>query len=150
MRRWLAVLVLVPLLSGCTGQPNETGQPPTAAPTTGTPSPGSNQPEPTTPPPSPTSPETGTTVPPTPGRTTPPPDDRRGDLVKGRRTLTGTISRDGTCIVLVVADRRWSLTGKPAERLTDGEKVRVTGTLATVHPGCPADHALAVTQIRPA
>jgi len=121
---------------------------------TGTPSPDRQEPEPSTPDPSPTAPgappPSDATRPPAPGATTPPPDDRRGDLVKGRRTLTGTVSRDSTCITLLVADKRWSLSGAPAEPLADGDQVRVTGTVTTTLAACPADHALVVTRVQPA
>lgn len=121
---------------------------------TGTPSPGQQEPAPTTAGPSPMAsgapPPSGATRPPAPGATPPPPDDRRGDLVKGRRSLTGTVSRDGACIILLVAGKGWSLSGAPAERLADGDHVRVTGTVATVRAACPSDHALVVTRVQPA
>ncbi|MGN9913927.1 DUF5818 domain-containing protein [Phytohabitans sp. LJ34] len=155
MRRWLAVVLLAPLLIGCTSPADEADQPARTAPMTGgTPSPDRQEPAPTNPGPSPTAPAvpppTGATRPPAPGATPPPPDDRRGDLVKGRRTLTGAVSRDGACITLLVAGKRWSLSGAPTERLADGDKVRVTGTVATVRAACPGDHALVVTQVQPA
>jgi hypothetical protein len=147
MRRWLAVVLLAPLLIGCTGPADESDQPAGTAPMTGTPSPDRQEPQPTPPG---TSPTPHTTPPPSGATAPPPPDDRRGDLVKGRRTLTGTVNRDGACITLLVAGKRWSLSGAPAQRLAAGDQIRVTGTVTPARAACPADHALIVTRVQPA
>jgi hypothetical protein len=155
MRKWTATVLLATLLAalpaGCTGRPTASDQPSRTPSMADTPSPGPSTPEPTagaTSAPG-TTPPTGGSTPTAPGAATSPPDDRGGDLVRGRRTLTGTVERDGSCVFLVVAGKRWNLSGAPTERLTGGQQITVTGTLAAVQTGCTADQALLVTRVQP-
>jgi hypothetical protein len=77
--------------------------------------------------------------------------DRRGDLVRGRRSLTGTVQRTSTCTMLEVGTRRWILTGRLADSLTASSRVQVVGTLVPVPAECanPATvGALAVARAR--
>jgi hypothetical protein len=80
---------------------------------------------------------------PTPG------DDRQGDLVRGQRTLSGTVARAGTCTTLDIGDARWQLTGPLADTLTTGERVTVVGQPRAAAPGC-GTLALEVATARPA
>jgi hypothetical protein len=83
--------------------------------------------------------------------TPPPPSadgDRRGDLIRGMRTLHGVIERDGDWVLLRVGSDRWALLGERARALHNGADVFVTGTPAPPPPNCPADKAITVTQVR--
>ncbi|SCE98911.1 hypothetical protein GA0074695_2700 [Micromonospora viridifaciens] len=81
-------------------------------------------------------------------QTNPPPDDRTGDLVPGRRTINGTVERAGDWIVLRTGDATWALLGRRAQALRVGSTATVTGTAARRPAGCPADHALSVYRAR--
>lgn len=74
--------------------------------------------------------------------------ERRGDLVRGVRTLTGTVERTDRCVILRVDRSAWALLGAPATKLAAGRTVEVTGTVATPPPGCVAHQALMVTRVR--
>ncbi|MCW3820484.1 hypothetical protein ONA91_39240 [Micromonospora sp. DR5-3] len=80
--------------------------------------------------------------------TNPPVDDRTGDLVPGRRTVTGTVERTGEWILLRTDNATWALLGRRAETLRAGSTATVTGTTAQCPAGCPADHALSVYSAR--
>ena len=54
-----------------------------------------------------------------------------GGLPHGDRTLTGVVERAGGCTLLVVGDRKWALSGTPADNLTVGDRVTVTGQITT-------------------
>ena len=95
-------------------------------------------------------PDPTATVPPNHGTATSSPrDDRQGDLVRRRRTLTGTVARQGTCTTLDTGDARWQLTGPVADKLTPGNRVTVVGQ---THRGAMACStiALEVATVRPA
>jgi hypothetical protein len=83
------------------------------------------------------------------GTTATPGDDRQGDLVRGRRTLTGTVARQGTCTTLDTGDARWQLTGPVADKLTPGNRVTVVGQPRRGAMGC-STIALEVATVRPA
>ncbi|MBY8871018.1 hypothetical protein K7640_04065 [Micromonospora sp. PLK6-60] len=68
--------------------------------------------------------------------------DRRGDLVRGYRSLTGTIDRSGAWVLLRVDGVTWALLGAPAADLPDGRVVTVAGVTAPLPPDCPADQAV--------
>jgi hypothetical protein len=74
--------------------------------------------------------------------------ERRGDRVRGHRTLTGTISRTGRWVLLDTGTKTWALLGAPSDRLGSGYRATVTGALTPVPPGCPAQGALAVSRAR--
>ena len=76
--------------------------------------------------------------------------DRRGDLVRGARTLTGTVYRDADWVLLDVAGVRWALLGEPARTLKAGQTATATGTLTQPPAGCPVNMALTVTRVVPA
>jgi hypothetical protein len=100
----------------------------------------------------PTPPGPGPSATPAPSRgsgTTTPDDDRQGDLVRGRRTLTGTVARQGTCTTLDTGDARWQLTGPVADKLTPGNRVTVLGQPRRGAMGC-STIALEVATVRPA
>ena len=102
---------------------------------------------------SPTSAQLSTVPPADPDRpaVTPPPSsdgDRRGDLVRGMRTLHGMIEKDGMWVLIRAGTDLWALLGERANGLQDGADATVSGTPATPPPGCPADKALTVTRVR--
>ncbi|MFF5174645.1 hypothetical protein ACFY3U_18685 [Micromonospora sp. NPDC000089] len=68
--------------------------------------------------------------------------DRRGDLVRGYRSLTGTVDRSGDWVLLRSGDTTWALLGARADALPEGRGATVAGVQAPLPPGCPADHAL--------
>jgi hypothetical protein len=74
--------------------------------------------------------------------------DRRGDLVRGARNLTGTVHRDGKWVLLDVAGVRWALLGEQALTLATGQAVTATGTVTRPPAGCPVDKALSVSRLR--
>ena len=80
----------------------------------------------------------------------PPPSEIQNPLPGPDRRLTGTVTRSDGCIVLVVGARRWALVGHGVTALTDGARMRVTGTPTTLPAGCTADMALSVTRAEPA
>ena len=99
-----------------------------------------------------TPPGPGPSATPAPNRgtgTTTPGDDRQGDLVRGRRTLTGTVARQGTCTTLDTGDARWQLTGSIADKLTPGSRVTVVGQPRSGAMAC-STIALEVATVRPA
>jgi hypothetical protein len=73
--------------------------------------------------------------------------DRRGDLVRGARTLTGTVHRDAGWVLLDVAGKRWALLGKAPQSLVTGHTATATGTVTRAPAGCPAELALNVTRL---
>jgi hypothetical protein len=73
--------------------------------------------------------------------------DRRGDLVRGARTLTGTVHRDGDWVLLDVAGKRWALLGGATRSLKAGQTATTIGTLTQPPAGCPVDMALTVTRV---
>ena len=75
--------------------------------------------------------------------------DRQGDLVRGVRTLVGTVEPGEVCPVLRVGADRWALVGAAAQRLASGTVVEVRGTVVSPPPGCHASRALQVSQVRP-
>jgi hypothetical protein len=81
--------------------------------------------------------------------TPPSPDgDRRGDLVRGVRTVRGVVERDGDWVLLRDAGGvRWALFGDGVRTLRHGADVEVRGTLTPPPEGCPAGKALTVTRI---
>ncbi len=144
---WAAALIVA--LPACTADEPGNDQPLTpqrAAPapsaTTGTPSP---LPSPATPPaatpPAATKPSRSPAVSPTA------PADRRGDLVRGYRTLVGTIEAAGPCPVLRVGGERWSLLGDRTRGVVAGARFEVRGTVTTPPRGCHTTRALTVSQI---
>lgn len=80
----------------------------------------------------------------------PPPSEVQNPLPGPERRLTGTITRSGGCTVLVVGTRRWALVGPGATTLSEGVRMRVTGTLTPMPAGCTADLALSFTRAEPA
>ncbi len=74
-------------------------------------------------------------------------DDRSGDLVRGRRTLTGTVERRDGWILLRSGETLWALLGGTATDLAGGSTVTVTGSVAAVPAGCPAHQALTVSRV---
>ena len=89
------------------------------------------------------------TVMPTPEPLMPSASDRQGDLVRGVRTLVGTVEPGEVCLVLRVGADRWALVGAAAQRLASGTVVEVLGTVVSPPPGCHAARALQVSQVRP-
>lgn len=73
--------------------------------------------------------------------------ERRGDLVRGRRTVTGTVSRTGRWVLLDAGTFTWVLLGAGIDRATAGSRVTATGAVTAVPAGCPADRALVVNRI---
>jgi hypothetical protein len=141
------LLVTVVTVGGCTGgdAAPPTPAPSTSGPSTVTPSASAQDgvgtaPLRTTPPPKPR-PTSGATV---------PPSEIPGPLPGPERRLTGTVDRAGGCAVLVVGERRWALLGRSADRLAAGARIRVSGRLTALPPGCDADMAVAVTRVEPA
>jgi hypothetical protein len=95
-------------------------------------------------------PEPSGTPPPTRATgTATPGDDRQGDLVRRRRTLTGTVARQGSCTTLDTGDARWQLIGPVADTLTPGKRVTVVGQPRRGATGC-STIALEVATVRPA
>ncbi|WP_229075068.1 hypothetical protein [Actinoplanes sp. DH11] len=89
--------------------------------------------------------EAGTPAPPGPG-------ELPGGLPHGDRTLTGVVEQAGGCTLLLVGERRWSLTGTPAETLTAGARVTVTGQVTTAAADCAGPdvvRALVVRRVTP-
>ena len=80
---------------------------------------------------------------------TPTDPDRRGDPVRGYRTLTGVVESSGQCPVLRVGTERWALMGAAAAQLAPGRQVEVRGTVAPAPRGCLATRGLRVSQVRP-
>lgn len=74
-------------------------------------------------------------------------DDRTGDLVRGRRTLRGTVERAGAWVLLRTDDGRWALLGRRAAVLTTGESATVMGIDATPPADCPVRQALTVYSV---
>jgi hypothetical protein len=72
-------------------------------------------------------------------------DDRRGDLVRGVRSLRGVIERDGAWVILRTDGARWALLGDRARTLAAGEEAHVRGRPTTPPADCPADRALTLT-----
>ncbi|SCE64153.1 DUF5818 domain-containing protein [Micromonospora mirobrigensis] len=87
-------------------------------------------------------PPTNTPTPPAAAPTGSADPDRRGDLVRGYRSLTGTVDRSGRWVLLRAEDTTWALLGPPTADLVDGRTVTVSGVAAQVPPGCAADRAL--------
>ncbi|HYN92794.1 MAG TPA: hypothetical protein VES42_02970, partial [Pilimelia sp.] len=85
-----------------------------------------------------------------PAVTPPAGDDRRGDLVHGVRTLTGTVERTGGCVLLRVGAARWELTGAAARTLVAGRRVRVGGAPLPTPPQCGATGVFVVSRWTPA
>lgn len=71
-------------------------------------------------------------------------DDRTGDLVRGRRTITGTVERTGGWLLLRTSDSTWALLGQRAETLRPGTSVTVTGVVTDPPAGCPTERGLSV------
>jgi hypothetical protein len=149
-----ALLVAALAAGGCAGRSPSAapspeapspGLPTAASPSPGAPSPGGPSPPvaASTPPPRPAPTTKGTPMP-------PPPSEIQNPLPGPERRLTGTVSRSGGCVVLVVGERRWALVGAAAAGLTSGARMRVTGAMAAVPAGCDADMAVAVTRAEPA
>jgi hypothetical protein len=152
--RLLLVVILVASVTGCAAGGDESdstrpttspGTSPTTSPGT---SPGTPRPVPPATPdrPSGATPATGSTT----GPTTAPPDgDRRGDPVRGVRTVRGVVERSGEWTLLRdTTGGRWALLGERARLLRTGAQVEVRGTVTTPPAGCPVDRALTVTQTR--
>jgi hypothetical protein len=74
--------------------------------------------------------------------------DRTGDLVRGRRTLHGTVERSGDWVLLRTDDGVWALLGRRGAALTTGATATVTGIPATPPAGCPVDRAVTVYSAR--
>jgi len=70
--------------------------------------------------------------------------DRTGDLVRGRRTLHGTVERSGGWVLLRTDDSVWALLGRRGAALKAGAAATVVGIPATPPAGCPVDRALTV------
>jgi hypothetical protein len=64
------------------------------------------------------------------------------DLAGAPMVLTGVVSRDRGCVVLVVNGRRWALVGGAADGLVDGRRTTVRGRPVAVPAVCEADHGL--------
>jgi hypothetical protein len=148
---WAAALLVA--LPACTANEPGNDQPPTsqrAAPapsaTTGTPSP---RPSPATPPAVTPPPATKPGQEPSRSPAVSPtaPADRRGDLVRGYRTLVGTIEAAGPCPVLRVGGERWSLLGDRTRGVVAGARFEVRGTVTTPPRGCHTTRALTVSQV---
>jgi hypothetical protein len=73
--------------------------------------------------------------------------DRTGDLVRGRRTLSGTVERSGDWVLLRTDDGRWALLGRRGADLAAGASATVTGVPLSPPAGCPADRALTVYSV---
>ena len=69
------------------------------------------------------------------------------DLVRGRRTLRGTVERAGAWVLLRTDDGRWALLGRRAAVLTTGESATVMGIDATPPADCPVRQALTVYSV---
>ena len=109
-------------------RPDQTTRPPrtgTTSPATRTPPPDSDE-----------TPGGPGEVPGGPGEVPGGPGEVPGELPHGSRTLTGVVERSGDCTLLRVGDRRWGLTGTPAETLTAGDRVTVTGQITTAGADC--------------
>lgn len=76
-----------------------------------------------------------------------PSDDQQGGLVRGVRTLTGTVERTGSCTTLVVGAERWALVGMIANSLSPGATVRVTGQLTQESMACSTLNPTATLQV---
>jgi hypothetical protein len=149
----LAGLLAVLTAGGCTTRspaPVDSPPPPSASP--------SSVPPPSAVPPSaraPSAPPPSAAVPP-PRPTTggppmpPPPGDIQNPLPGPERRLTGTVTRAGSCLALVVGERTWAVVGPGARGMEAGRRMRVTGNLTAVPDGCDADMAITVTNAEPA
>ncbi|MEV6304468.1 hypothetical protein AB0M02_34025 [Actinoplanes sp. NPDC051861] len=62
-----------------------------------------------------------------------------GGLPFGERNLTGVVERSGSCTMLRVGERLWSLTGTPVTALQTGAEVAVSGQVTTPDPACATD-----------
>ena len=71
-----------------------------------------------------------------------------GGLPHGSRTLTGVVERSGDCLLLRVGERRWGLTGTPAETLAAGDRVTVTGQVTTPGAGCASSEVARALIVR--
>ncbi|SCL36633.1 hypothetical protein GA0070616_5538 [Micromonospora nigra] len=152
----LGVIGLLGLTAGCGdgSDPSSPGspQPASPAPPLGSAAPTGPPGVPGQPPASPTRPASdpppaGGTAAPLPGTTAfprPSGGEVPGGLPWGGRTLTGTVERDGDCLMLLVGARRWALTGDAARGLTAGQRVTVQGSLTT-RPATCGDRELAQT-----
>ena len=150
--RTLAIAVLITAVAGCAsdraGAPSSA--PPAASPGAAAPASPDTAPAASTFPAPAASP--GAPPPATTGRgevpVTPPSagDDRRGDLVRGVRSLRGVIEREGEWVILRTGGGRWALLGDRARTLTAGQEVQVRGRPTTPPVGCPTDRALNVTR----
>lgn len=76
------------------------------------------------------------------------PGEVPGGLPHGSRTLTGVVERSGDCLLLRVGDRRWGLTGTPAETLAAGDRVTVTGQVTTTGAACAGSDAARTLVVR--
>ena len=76
-----------------------------------------------------------------------PRDDRPGDLVRGTRTVTGTVERDEGCTSLRVGTQQWALVGMMAASLEVGTTVRVAGQLTQASSGCASLNPVATLQV---
>ena len=80
---------------------------------------------------------------------TPPTDgDRRGDLVRGVRTLRGVVEREGDWVLLRTDRDRWALLASDTRDFRNGVQIEVRGTPSAPPAGCPANMALNVIQPR--
>ena len=125
------VVALSALLLAACGDETPAGPPTPASPATSASSPAAS---PATPP------STGA---PAPSRS----GDRTGDLVRGRRTLSGTVERSGDWVLLRTDDGRWALLGRRAADLAAGAQATVIGIPLSPPAGCPADRALTVYSV---
>jgi hypothetical protein len=132
----LAMIMVV----GCTAPATDQPGGPAASTGTGTATPSTAT---VGPEPSDTPPPTRATGTATPG------DDRQGDLIHRRRTLTGTVARQGNCTTLDTGDARWQLIGPVTDTLTPGNRVTVVGQPRRGATGC-STIALEVATVRPA
>lgn len=74
--------------------------------------------------------------------------DRRGDLVRGHRTLVGQIDRRGSWVILHTDAGEWALLGPAATNLDEGTTAEVSGSVTEPPAGCPTSRALTVARVR--
>ena len=148
---WPAALVMA--LVACSGNEpgkDEATEPDRAnrlpSPSVASPSSSPAAPSPAATPPRTTRPEPQPS-PPLSAPSSPGPADRRGDLVRGYRTLVGTIEAAQPCLVLRVGADRWALVGDRARGLASGARFEVRGTVTSPPRGCHTTRALAVSQV---
>jgi hypothetical protein len=151
--RATALLIALVLLNACGGGPPERSAGPASAPPTGVSAPPAGSPSPAATATGGAAPATSTAGAPAPtgsGGAVPTPsapDDRSGDLVRGRQNLTGTVERRDGWVLLRSGETVWVLLGTTAAGLAAGSAVTVSGSIAAVPAGCPAAKALNVSRV---